>query len=164
MAIETLKESLLVNQMVGKVKENIITEEDVIIPDIKPDILSTIHTNGTVCIYKKEIMDGKIKIEGGVQVYIVYLADGNESTIRGIHTTLNFTKIIGMKDVNSNMNLELKTNLRDIDCKIINGRKINIKAVIDVNVFVYYNQNVEFVKDVSNAEQVQILKDEVEIP
>ena len=161
MAIETLKESLLVNQMIGKVKENIITEEDVIIPDVKPDILSTIHTSGTVCIYKKEILDGKIKIEGGVQVYVVYLADGTESNIRGINTTLNFTKIIDIKDVNSNMNLELKTNLRDVDCKIINGRKINIKAVIDVNVFVYSNQNVEFVKDVNNAEQVQILKNEV---
>ena len=98
MAIETLKESLLVNQMIGKVKENIITEEDVIIPDVKPDILSTIHTSGTVCIYKKEILDGKIKIEGGVQVYVVYLADGTESNIRGINTTLNFTKIIDIKE------------------------------------------------------------------
>ena len=58
MAIETLKENLCVNQIIGKAKENIIAEGDVIIPDIKPDILSTINTNGTVCIYKKEILDG----------------------------------------------------------------------------------------------------------
>ena len=59
MAIETLKENLCVNQIVGKAKENIVAEGDVIIPDIKPDILSTINTNGTVCIYKKEVLDGK---------------------------------------------------------------------------------------------------------
>ena len=53
MAIETLKENLCVNQIIGKAKEIIVAEGDVIIPDIKPDILSAINTNGTVCIYKK---------------------------------------------------------------------------------------------------------------
>ena len=55
MAIEALKENLCVNQIIGKAKENIVAEGDVIIPDIKPDILSTINTSGTICIYKKEL-------------------------------------------------------------------------------------------------------------
>ena len=30
-------------------------DEDIIVPDIKPDILKTISTSGNVCIYKKEV-------------------------------------------------------------------------------------------------------------
>ena len=119
MAIETLKENLCVNQIIGKAKENIIAECDVIIPDVKPDILSTINTNGTVCIYKKEILDGKVRIDGGVQVYIMYLADNENASVRGINTVIDFTKVIDMEKVTPDMNLETNIMLKDIECKIL---------------------------------------------
>ena len=157
MAIETLKESLCVNQIVGKAKENIIAEGDVIIPDIKPDILSTINTNGTVCIYKKEVLDGKIRIDGGVQVYIMYLADDENGNVRGINTVIDFAKVIDMENVNSAMNMESSINLSSIECKILNGRKVNIKASIDIDVNIYSNENIEFIKEIENREDIQVL-------
>ena len=157
MAIETLKESLCVNQIIGKAKENIAAEGDVIIPDIKPDILSTINTNGTVCIYKKEVLDGKIRIDGGVQVYIMYLADDENGNVRGINTVIDFTKVIDMENVNSGMNMESNINLTNIECKILNGRKVNIKANIEVDINIYSNENIEFIKDVENSEDIQVL-------
>lgn len=157
MAIETLKENVCVNQIIGKTRESIVAEGDVIIPDIKPDILSTINTNGTVCIYKKEILDGKIRIDGGVQVYIMYLADDENSSVRGINTVIDFTKIIEMENINSGMNMDSNINLGEIECKILNGRKVNIKANIDIGVNIYSNENIEFIKDVENDNEVQVL-------
>lgn len=157
MAIETLKENILVNQIVGKSKENIVAEGDFIIPDIKPDILSTINTNGTVCIYKKEVLDGKIRIDGGVQVYIMYLADDENSNVRAINTVIDFTKIIDMENVNSNMNMESNIKLTSIECKILNGRKVNIKAEISTEISIYSNENVEFVKEIESMDNVQVL-------
>ena len=157
MAIETLKESLCVNQIIGKAKESIVAEGDVIIPDIKPDILSTINTNGTVCIYKKEVLDGKIRIDGGVQVYIMYLADDENGNVRGINTVIDFTKVIDMENVNSNMTMESNINLSNIECRILNGRKVNIKTNIDVEVNIYSNENIEFIKDIENNDNIQVL-------
>lgn len=157
MAIETLKENLCVNQIIGKAKENIIAEGDVIIPDIKPDILSTINTNGTICIYKKEVLEGKIRIDGGVQVYIMYLADDENSNVRGINTVIDFTKVIDMEKANPSMNLESNISLKDIECKILNGRKVNIKANIEANVSVYSNENIEFIKEIENRNDIQVL-------
>ena len=157
MAIETLKESLCVNQIIGKAKENIVAEGDVIIPDIKPDILSTINTNGTVCIYKKEVLDGKIRIDGGVQVYVMYLADDENGNVRGINTVIDFTKVIDMENVNSSMNMETNICLSSIECKILNGRKVNVKTNIDVEVNIYSNENIEFIKDIVNREDIQVL-------
>ena len=157
MAIETLKENVCVNQIIGKAKENVVAEGDVIIPDIKPDILSTINTNGTVCIYKKEVLDGKIRIDGGVQVYIMYLADDENGNIRGINTVVDFTKVIDMENLNSGMNMESNINLNNIECKILNGRKVNVKASIDVEINVYSNENIEFIKDVEDKTNIQVL-------
>ena len=157
MAIDTLKENLCVNQIIGKAKENIIAEGDVIIPDIKPDILSTINTNGTICIYKKEVLDGKIRIDGGVQVYIMYLADDENSNVRGINTVIDFTKVIDMENADSSMSMETNINLNTIECKILNGRKVNIKVGIDVEASIYSNENVEFIKDIQSMDDIQVL-------
>lgn len=157
MAIETLKENLCVNQIIGKVKENIIAEGDVIIPDIKPDILSAINTSGTICIYKKEVLDGKIRIDGGVQVYIMYLADDENSNVRGINTVIDFTKVIEMEKVNPNMSMESNISLNTIECKILNGRKVNIKVGIDIEANIYSNENIDFIRDIENRDDIQVL-------
>lgn len=157
MDIETLKENLCVNQIIGKAKENIVAEGDVIIPDIKPDILSTINTSGTICIYKKEVLEGKIRIDGGVQVYIMYLADDENSNVRGINTVIDFTKVIDMEKASPSMNLETNIKLKDIECKILNGRKVNIKVNIDVSVNVYSNEDIEFIREIENRNDIQVL-------
>ena len=157
MAIETLKENLCVNQIIGKAKEIIVAEGDVIIPDIKPDILSAINTNGTVCIYKKEVLDGKIRIDGGVQVYIMYLADDESSNVRGLNTVIDFTKVVDMEKASAAMSLESKLKLKDIECKILNGRKINIKANIDTEISLYSNENIEFINGIENRDDIQVL-------
>lgn len=157
MAIETLKENLCLNQIIGKSKENIVVEGDVIIPDIKPDILSSISSCGNVCVYKKEILDNKIKIEGGVQVYIMYLADDENSNIRSINTVLDFSSIVNMENINQSMNLETCINIKEIECKVLNGRKINVKAILEAQITVCENNSVEFVKQIANNDSIQVL-------
>ena len=93
MTIETIRDSLCINQIVEQRKDSFIIEGDAIIPDVKPDILGTISTSGTVCIYKKEIQDGKIKIDGTINTYIMYLADSESNNIRSINTNLDLSLI-----------------------------------------------------------------------
>ena len=60
MVVETAKDSLILNQIIEQKRDTFMVEEDCIVPDVKPDILNIISNSGIVCIYKKEIMDGKI--------------------------------------------------------------------------------------------------------
>ena len=92
MLLETEKENVCINQLVGQKKDEIIVEGDIIVNDIKPDILKIISTSAIPCIYKKEVMDGKIKIDGSVNTYIMYLADTEENGIRSLNTALDFTR------------------------------------------------------------------------
>ncbi|MDO5555387.1 MAG: DUF3794 domain-containing protein [Clostridia bacterium] len=92
MLLETEKENVCINQIVGQKKNEIEVEGDVIVNDIKPDVLSIISTSGIPCVYKKEIMDGKIRIDGNINTYIMYLADSENSAVRGLNTVLDFTR------------------------------------------------------------------------
>ena len=157
MSVATSKETLCINQMIGQKTDTAMVEEDFVVPDIKPDILNTIRTNGTVCIYKKEIMDGKIKLEGCINVYIMYLADDEESSIRSLNTTLEFSKTIDFDGAKTGMMLENRISLKSIECRVLNGRKVNIKAIMDVDLRVFSNENVEFVKEIEDVKDVQVL-------
>ena len=65
------KESLNVNQLVGKKNKCVIVEGDVIVPDIKPDIINVISSNANCYTYKREIMENKIRLDGNINLYIV---------------------------------------------------------------------------------------------
>lgn len=161
--MNTSKENICINQIIGQKNENIIVEGDCIIPDIKPDILSVITTNANICMYKKEIMDGKIKIDGGIDVYIIYLADNDKNNIRSLNTTINFSHIINVDKVKSDMNLYSRIILKSIDCRVLNGRKVSIKAILDGEFKVYSNEKVEFIKEVDNIKNLQILNESIQI-
>ena len=97
MILETEKEQVCINQIVGQNKREAIVEGDVIVNDIKPDVLNIISADGIPCVYKKEVMDGKIKIDGSINTYIIYLADDENSAVRSLNTVLDFTQIIDIE-------------------------------------------------------------------
>lgn len=163
MSVTTSKETLCINQVIGQKTDTAMVEEDFVVPDIKPDILNTIRTNGTVCIYKKEVLDGKVKLEGCINTYIMYLADDEQSSIRSLNTTLEFSKTIDFDKVKEGMILEDKVILKSIECRVLNGRKINIKAIMDIELKVMSNEEVEFVKEVEELKDIQLLNENINI-
>ncbi len=92
--VDAVKESLCVNRIVGSKTFTITVEGDVIIPDVKPDILNSISMTGNVCIYKKEILEGKIRLDGNVNVYLMYMADSEDRRVRGFNGGIDFTEVL----------------------------------------------------------------------
>lgn len=158
MSIKMSKENICVNQIIGQKEENIRIEGDEIVPDIKPDILNIISSSGTVCIYKKEIQDGKIRFDGSVYVYTIYMADDESSSIKSINSSLDFSKTIEMNNVTQDMQLEDSCQIQSIDCRILNGRKISLEANLKMKVKVYSNNNIEIMNDITDINDIQKLE------
>ena len=157
MILETKKENLCINQIVGQSENTINVEGDIIIPDIKPDILNAINTSGNVCIYKKDIMDGKIKIDGGVNVYVMYMPDGESQNIRSLNTNIDFTAVLELDEARIGMTSSEEINIKNIECKVLNGRKINLKIYLQVKIKVCSNEDVNLIKEINNSQDIQIL-------
>ena len=92
MQLDANKEKICINQLVGQKNDILEVEGDAIVNDIKPDILNVISVNGNVSIYKREVLDGKIKLEGAVNVYVIYLADDETGSVRSLNTSVDFNK------------------------------------------------------------------------
>ena len=156
--IDTAKENLCVNKLISEKTEIVFVEGDMIIPDSKPDVLNTISTSGIACIYKKELQDGKIRFDGSVQTYVMYVPEGMEEGVRGLNTTLDFSENMEMDGVTSDMQAVLKTNVKSVEAKVINDRKIGIKVALEVSVKIYAKDEKEVVNDVKDDDEMQILK------
>lgn len=156
MVVETTRDNICVNHIIGQKNENFIVEGDSIIPDVKPDIISEVSASGTVYIYKKEIIEGKVRLDGCVNTYVMYQADDENSSIRSLNVNIDFTQMIDMSNVMPDMNLETNVKLKSVECKVINGRKVSIKAFVEVNVKVTSNENIDIISNV-NLKDIQML-------
>ena len=137
MVIDTLKEKLCINKLIATTRELLQVEGDMIVPDSKPDILNTICTSGTVCLYKKEILDDKVRLDGTINTYIMYLADDEKDKVRGLNTSIDFSETINVSGCKEGMSEMTETKLKSIECKIVNGRKIALKANLEVEIKIY---------------------------
>lgn len=161
--VNVIKEALCLNRVVAEKKEIIFAQEDMIVPDSKPDILNTISTSGVVCIYKKEIQEGKIKIDGNVNTYIMYMPDGEEEGVRGLNTSLDFSENIEIPNCLEGMQANIRTKIKSMECKVINGRKIGIKVAIEVQIKIYNKEEIEIVNDIPEMNGIQMLKENVTV-
>lgn len=162
MAIDVTKESLCVNKLVCEKKDIISIQGDMIVPDSKPDILNTITTSGNVCIYKSEVLDGKMRIDGAVSTYIMYLSDSEKDSIRGLNTSIDFSETIVIPELQTGMFTKVKTKIKSIECKVINGRKINIKINLEIGVKIYSKEVVDIITSVQN-EDIQVLSKNLKV-
>lgn len=163
MKLDVENENLCINKMIGYKKDNIIIEGDMIVPDIKPDIINTISVSGNPCVYKKEVLDGKVRLDGNIDVYIVYLADDEENNARGLNTSIDFTHILDMQSCMSGMSSDEIVNIKNIECKVLNGRKVSVKATLEIEVKVYSNEELSIIKNINEQEHVKCLKNTIQI-
>ena len=163
MLVETAKDTLCINQIIGQKRDTAIVEEDFVVPDVKPDILNTISTNGTVCVYKKEVMDGKLKIDGCINAYIIYLADDEQNQIRSLNTNLDFSQTIDFSNLKIGMMVQSDIGIKQIECRVLNGRKVNVRVILDIDLRAYSNEDLEFVKQIDTIKDIQLLKENFNI-
>lgn len=158
MVIECDKEQILLRELLETKKDIFQVENDIIVNDVKPDVLSIIDTNGILCVNKKEVIEGKVRIEGEINTYITYLADDESGSIRCLNTVFSFSENVKLENYNENMNVKICCTLKNIESKIINGRKINVKAGVEVQMVLYGDAEYNIVSNISNIENIQVLK------
>lgn len=133
-------------------KELEITNE-VIVPDVKPDIVNIIDTNGLAYVHKQEIVTGSFKLEGNVASTIVYLS--SEGDTRSIKTSLDFSFKQENVELKEDCIIKYDTQIKEISSKMLNERKVAITAKLQINYKVYEKQEVKFYNDFENIEGLQ---------
>lgn len=156
MSISLNKEELKLSRYVLKDKTTVWLEQEVLVPDIKPDVMKIIRVEAVPFIQDTEINEGSIKVSGRVNYYILYRSmDGG--ALKGITAEYPFAQSINTSLVKSGMNLELDVVARNIVYSLPNERKIMLKTELVFGYLVTDIATVSLPVNIENGENIEYL-------
>lgn len=127
MPINMNVQALNLNSIVGKDKYSTWIEQDILVPDSKPDVMKVIRVEAIPLISDIQVMDNALRISGEITYYILYNSmDGGKT--RGISATYPLTQTIAVDYLKKDMMAGVKLNVKNVIFTVPNERKIAIKT------------------------------------
>lgn len=158
MSLELIKETVKVNQIIGEDRTRTVVDNDIIVPDTKPDIARILLLDGDVYITGTEAVQEKVHINGMIRYKILYASDDPEQPVKSISTNTSFQHSLNIADVRSGMNARAKCEIEHVDYEVLNSRKVNVKAILDISAKVFSQLEQSVARDFDGAEEIQVLK------
>ena len=114
---------------------------DIIVPDSKPDIVNLISEDANLFIYKTDILNSKIRLDGNINLNISYMSD--EGEVKVINSFLNLVEQVDDPDITEKSRIEYDIDTYCIDAKVLNERKITVKIIFKFDYRVYTDEMLE---------------------
>lgn len=163
MALELINDTLKFDQVIGEGQSQALVDKDMNVPDIKPDIAKILSVEGKANITGKEVEQDRIAVDGTVDFSILYSTSDEPQPIYSIAHSDNFSQYIEIPGAMPKMEADVKCNIEHIDFNRINGRKLNIQCVINMDGKVKDKVPVDIVKEVEGIQDIQLLRDTVAV-
>lgn len=151
-----------------KPKTTITIEEDILVPDTKPDLREILLIDGKSYLSSREVeeivkSDDYISLSGEIELQILYLPerqDGN-SPIIPIQTRVPF-KDQWHTSLSVGACLVLDCSIEKIDYMVINERKFRVKISLAITAKEYMDSKVDIFEGLAD-EEIEMLRETVEI-
>ncbi len=124
--------SMNLNRHKGRAVSQITLEEDLNVPDQKPDIFRMVHKQGE--FHPDEIKGeaGKVKARGVFRYRILYIAEGDERRPEILEGSIPVDEMIFLNGLEEGDLLDFRWDLEDLHVSAIHSRKANIKAILSL--------------------------------
>ncbi|MDD3199323.1 MAG: DUF3794 domain-containing protein [Eubacteriales bacterium] len=153
-----------------KMKEpiRIYIEEDILVPDVKPDLARILSMDGKVKLAEREIHTGQsetdtVRISGDLILQTLYAPEhaSNEDPIISIESKIPFKNETEMNS-GPYSELAIAAHIESIDFSVVNERKFKAKATAVLEIKEYRKVDIEVFEGVRD-EEIQILKEKINL-
>lgn len=134
--MELIKKNIHMNKLKCKSDLQITVDDDFNVPDAKPDIYKNIKEQGEVKIQDVKISNGKIMVQGILVFNVLYLSDEDTRPIYNVSSEIPFEETVHLDGVEVEDDVCINVLVEDLSAGLINSRKLSVKAIITLIVFV----------------------------
>lgn len=106
---------------------------DVIVPDIKPDILKLLQVDADSCITEKYIENGRLVICGRVDYKVLYIPDKENEKIKSILTSMDFRQVTDAGGAPPDCEIMAASTVERVEFNSVNSRKIRLRAMVAID-------------------------------
>lgn len=114
----------------AEAKNQITIGDDYSVPEGKPDIAAILQKKAELQIDEVHTEKGKIRIQGNLKLWVLYLAERSSDTAASLTAEFPFDEILYMEGASSGDNLKIDWNIEDLRVSIIHPGKLGIRALV----------------------------------
>lgn len=163
MNIELNKAQIMLDKILCKENININVEGELVVPDIKPDILSISNIDAEVYLRKQEVKEGRVYIEGVADISAIYIGEDARNSIKSLSNEIEFTKQLEIQNLPEDCVLNTKIQRKQIEFRVVNGRKIKVCISMEAEVIAIGKSKYSFVNEINNDDNFQYKKTDTNI-
>lgn len=115
-----------------KAGTQITLEDDMNIPDVKPDVNTLIYEKGTVKIDEVKPLSEHVNVKGRLIFCVLYQAGEGEMGLASVNGEIPFEEQVFMEGVTAMDQVEVTSEVEDLKVNMINSRKLNIQAILSM--------------------------------
>lgn len=161
--MELVKENITVNQISCKGSAQVSLDEDIIVPDVKPDILKILQLDATSCVTGKKVTNGRTTVSGRVDLKVLYIPDSDREKIKSIVTSFDFSQNVDSPDIDAEMTAIVTSNIEKAEFSLINSRKLRIKVLVCLDYEVVSDKEIEIAVDTAEGDDAELMRDNVNL-
>ena len=162
MSINLTSKKLKTGEVLGVKYGQTMVESDIIVPDVKPDILKVLNVSGDVCIKQKMVQQDRVFIQGVVKINILYVPDGEVvGKIKCIVTTQDFNHSLDVSGATPEMQIFAEAEVESLDFSLINSRKVNVRGVIGLSAKVTRPVEIDITTGVEDDDSIKTKCDKI---
>lgn len=162
--LEISKNSLNLNSSYEKITNNFTSSGDIIIPDSKPDVQNVLYVDVIPIIEDYSVNSEQLTITGNVEFNVIYSSSEENQKIIRVSTLIPFKNSFEVHGLTSESDFNISVCANSTEANILNERKISLKSNIKVIVSFFNEKSIEFVDNITNKENVEILSTSENIP
>lgn len=161
--MELVKKNVHMNNLKCKKRSQLTVEDDINVPDAKPDIDSLITDQSDIKIDSVKVHDGKINVRGMLAFGVLYSNQGDGRHIHNLTGEMPFDETINVDEIEEGDSINLKWDIDDLKVDLINSRKLSVKAIVTFDVVVELLQDVETTTEIIDDSNVQTTKSNMNV-
>ncbi|MDD6035344.1 MAG: DUF3794 domain-containing protein [Lachnospiraceae bacterium] len=127
-------QSIHMNRVKCRNALRLTVDDDVNVPDNKPDVRAVIWKTGDVRLNEKKLAGGRLYLKGSLVYHVLYLSEEGMSPVQSVRGVLDFDESLELPEACSGDNITVRTEVEELEIGMIHSRKLAIRALLGIMV------------------------------
>lgn len=158
--MELKKDTLQTEHTKGNASVQVTFDESYNLPDYLPDFHSVILSRGDVRLDEGKTGPGNILVKGAVKFRVFYRTGQNDWKISCLEGEFPFQETLILESADEFDMPQVETVLEDLSIQMMNSRKLNIRALLELRVSAWEREDIEIPVEVQAEPLPEILREE----
>ncbi len=134
--MELIKKNIHMDRIRSRATSQITIEDDMNVPDNKPDIERIVYDKGRVQIDEIKTSADRAQINGKLEFFCLYITNEEGRKVRVLEGSIPFQEQIYIEGLKNGDSVNVKADIEDLTIGLINSRKISVQSVITLIAYV----------------------------